>query len=140
MRFEPKTFESLSGFEASRYAMRLVQEGVTEEDLLEYFRQTIATLDLPHLEVVVFLLASVGTNAAWQMVGNYLDHPNFSIRFVAIKAIRNLVSLDETLMRRVVACLSTYGGDGLADELGKLLDRPANAEARRVVQEFRARG
>jgi len=136
MRFDPKAFESLSGLEASDYSLRLAKKGIAEADVLPYFREKAAAMDLPHLEVAVFLLAKVGTSEAWITVADYLDHPDFNIRFVATKMMKEVVAVDEHVMKRAVAVLSRLAGDGLADELKVLLRRPANTEAGRIAAEY----
>lgn len=136
MRFDSSTFEALGGLEASAYALRLAKEGLEEADVLPYFQQKIATMDLPHLEVAVYLLAKVGTKPAWHVVANYLDHPDFRIRFVATKMMRDMDSVDAEAMGKVVAALSRFGRDGLTDELNVLLDRPANDDARSIATAY----
>jgi hypothetical protein len=136
MRFEPDKFQALDGLEASRYALSLAKEGLSELEVLPYFQENIAALDMPHLEVAVYLLAKVGTSRSWHMVSNYLDHPEFRIRFVATKMLRDITVSDEVIMKNIVESMSKLAGDGLADELKLLLDRPANAEARRIASEY----
>ena len=134
--FDPEKFELLGGLEASDYALRLTKEELAGKDVVQYFQENLAEMDLPHLEVAVYLLSKIGTQPAWNMVADYLAHPAFRVRFVATKMIRDMTGVDEQVMRKTVAVLSQFSGDGLADELKILLDRPVNDEARRIAKEY----
>jgi hypothetical protein len=76
-----------------------------------------------------------------QIVSNYLDNPNFQIRFVAIKSLKKATFVDEIIMKRVVAALSQQYDNNmnksLAQELSVILDRPANEEASRIARDFK---
>lgn len=137
MQFDPNVFQDLSGLQASGYALELVKKGIANGDfVVAYFKEHIATLDLPHLEVAIFLLAKIGTDDAWPMVADYINHPNFSVRFVAIKTIKAMTSVNEMIMKKIVKELSRSKGDGLADDLNPLLAKPLDSKAAEVAKQY----
>jgi len=141
MKFDPQRFESLNGIDAAYYAVDIIKQGVHEEDILPYFQAEAGTMDWPRLELVLGMVGSIGTSRAMQIVSNYLDNPNFQIRFVAIKSLKKATFVDEIIMKRVVAALSQQYDNNmnksLAQELSVILDRPANEEASRIARDFK---
>jgi hypothetical protein len=140
MKFDSSKFELLQGIDAANYAIQLIKEGITERDFLPYFQENVEKLDMAHLELAVGMVGKIGSIAAFHVVAKYLDHPNFNVRFVAVKTIKNMVAIDEQIMALVVASLTKqYGdmGDALAQELNVVLDRPASDEAKRLAAEYK---
>jgi hypothetical protein len=137
MSFDPQKFEMLGAFDAANYVLALVNEGLAEEEVLPYFQEKPASMDMAHLELAVGMLGKVGSNAACQIVANYLDHPDSNVRFVATKTIASMTDVDERIMKQVVASLSNPRDDpmsaALTRELKVVLNRPANDEARRIA-------
>lgn len=141
MQFDANTFESLTGLELANYAVRLMQEGIAECDFLPYFQQNAKKMDLPHLELAVGILGKIGSDAAYRKVAEYLEHPDFNVRFVATKTIAYMKVADDVVMRCVVESLRRHGGDtaALAHELHAVLDRPANDRAQQIVSAYRSK-
>jgi hypothetical protein len=96
-------------------------------------------MDMPHLELAVFLLGKIATSAALEAVANYLDHPNFNVQFAARKSISNLPVIPENLMREVVRILKRTPDDPWNVELRGILDRPADEAARRIAEDYRSK-
>lgn len=140
MKFDSGKFESLQGIEAAHYALDLMKHGAEEEDFLPYFNRNAATMDWPKLELALGILGSVGTSRAFQTIANYLGESNFRLRFVAVKMIGKMPSVDATIMEQVVRSLLKEYGDpmqvGLSDELKEVLKRPANEESQRIAEEY----
>ena len=138
MSFDSAKFKSLDGLELGQYTMCLLQEGITEAQFLPYFTSNASTMDMAHLEYAVGILGKIGSDAAYQKVAEYLEHPCFSVQFVATKTIAAISAADETVMRMVVESLSKHEGDpnALAQELRDVLHRPANDEARHIASGY----
>jgi cysteine synthase len=140
MKFDSKNFELLKGIAAASYAIEMIKNGIEEKDILPYLQEKAEFMDVTHLELVVGMVGSVGTTPAFQEVAKYLDHPNFNIKFVAVKTLKNMASVDEMTMELIVASLSKNDSNtmskSLLQELKVALNRPANENARRVAQDY----
>src|SRR5882724_5767098 len=117
MQFDPNTFETLRGPDLANYAIAVGKDGIAERDLLPYFHDKAAAMDMPHLELAVGMLGRVGSKAAYQMVAEYLDHPDFNVRFVATKIIARMTAVDDQVMSRVVKSLSHHINDPMGAAL-----------------------
>jgi len=108
-------------------------------EFLGYYRQQVDAMDTSHLELALGILGRIGTDDAHFEVARQLNHSDFSVRFVATKVIANMATIDQDVMGLVAECLVAHAGDAmdLAHELRTALDRPANAEARRIATECR---
>jgi len=137
MPFDANLFESLSGYDLGNYTARLMEEDLAEPEFIPYFSEKSLSMDLLHLESAICLLGKVGTEACFRKVAEYLQHENFRIRFVATRIISRMPIVDHVIMKSVAICLVARAGDemDLAQELRVVLDRPANAKARRIATE-----
>ena len=97
-------------------------------------------MDPSHLELAVGILGRVGTESSYRKIAEYLEHPNFSVRFVATKTIAHMAVADEKIMRCVVESLALHANDpaALAQELREVLNRPSNEKAQRIASEYRS--
>jgi hypothetical protein len=139
MHFDAKRFDSLQGFDLAEYTMGFLQERIAGDEILPYFDARASSMDMEHLESAIALLGRVGSDAAYNRVGDYLEHSNFSVRAVATGVLVKADAVDEVVMRRVTESLLKDEGvrTALSQQLRVLLDRPKNAAARRVASEYR---
>ena len=138
VRFDPEWFERLEGVYLGMHAVPLLKQAIHESEFLPYFREKAAGMDICHLEVAIALLRQVGTKGAYHEAAKYLEHPDFSIRFVAVKVIQSVLAVDEHIMRCVVDSLNKHKDDPveLAQELKVCLDRPSSPKAARIAGEY----
>jgi hypothetical protein len=138
IRFDPGWFERLEGAHLGMHAVPLLKQAIPESEFLPYFREKAAGMDPCHLEVAIALLRQVGTEGAYYEAAKYLEYPDFSIQFVAVKVIQSVPAVDEHIMRCVVDSLNKHKDDplALAQELKVCLDRPSSPEAARIAGEY----
>jgi hypothetical protein len=141
MPFDIKKFESLNGLCLANYVVEARRGKITESDFLPYFKSKAEAMDDVRLELAIGILAVIDGPESAHTIAKYIEHPNFNVRFVAIKSIKRLAAVDAIVMRYVVQSLLLHANDNrdLAYELRDVPDRYADDEARQIASEYHSK-
>jgi len=100
-KFDWKEFERLQGMTMARYVMECAKRGDLPADCVSYVKANAERLDGQHLEMALFLLDKIGSEAARHELVNYLAHPLEHIRLTVIGMLDRMDSIDGYLAGKI---------------------------------------
>jgi hypothetical protein len=144
-QFDYKKFERLSGLELGLYCFSDGKQLGLPDDFLRYFQENCDSFDNLHLECALALLKDVKSTEAYREIVKYIDYPDTSVRFPAIKILTNFekydeidekIINDEQIMAKIEQTLEDHSELFAVDELKYVLRRKRWWKATAIKIEF----
>ncbi len=135
---EIREFERLSGPELTRYVTTAsLHQG--DEAFLRTFIERKNQWDDLHLELGLWWLGKSGSLSAYREIATFIEHPNTSLRFLAIGFILQMShEVDEDIMSCVVRALETCSDPDDRQTLSSILAKPSSEEAQVLARKYLA--
>jgi hypothetical protein len=87
--------------EMARYAIGCAERGDLPADCVSYVKANAERLDGQHLEMAIFLLDKIGSEAARHELVKYVGHPLKHIRLTVIGMLDRMTSVDYYTLAQV---------------------------------------
>jgi hypothetical protein len=129
-------FESLSGVAFSCYAVKMKDLHVGSS-FIEYFLTRKDHWDAVHLELALWWLGKNGSLAAHREIVGFVEHPNLSIRVLALGLTCEMKNeVDAQIMARVVKALERKPDRATAIALNSILAKPSSKDAQILARRY----
>jgi hypothetical protein len=99
--FDPEKYEQLRGLKLGLYAVEVAKTGNLPSNCIDYFRSNAGRWDGQHLEMGLFFLSKLESDAARHEIAKHLDHPLKHIRFTVLMFLDRLQQPDHFVVGKL---------------------------------------